>query len=82
MQPGRGVGDVEHGQPPHLPQVVTWVRVVGELDRDGPALADGVLDLGGNLVVGEIGQVGKRALGDSHDGFLVSWRRCQLTGMG
>ena len=68
VQARRGVGDVEHRQPPHLPQHVARMRVVGELDRHRPALVNGVLDLGADLVVGEVGQVGERALGDPHEG--------------
>ena len=61
------VGYLEHRQAPHLPDDVARVRVIGELDRYRPALVDGVLDLRHDLIVGEIGQVGERALGYAHD---------------
>ena len=55
------------------------MRVVGEFDCDCPALVDGVLDLGADLVVAEIGQVRERALGDAHEsllgGRLAGWCR-------
>ncbi len=73
-----GIGDVEQRKPPHLPQAVARVRVIGELNGDGPALFDPILDLGGDLGVGEIGQAGKRSLGDSHDRLLVPRTTLQL----
>ena len=58
--------EVELRRRPHLPQRVARVRVVGVLDHDRPALAQGVAQLGLDLGVGEVGQVGERSLGDAH----------------
>ena len=62
-----GVAQVEHRQSPHLPEIVAGVRIVGEFDVHRPALLQAILDLAGNLLVGEIGQERKAALGDAHD---------------
>ena len=62
----RRVGRVEHRQVPHLPVAVARVRVVGVLDRQRPVVVEGVTDLGGDLVVGEVGQERERPLGDTH----------------
>ena len=58
--------EVELRRRPHLPQRVARVRVVGVLDHDRPALAQGVAQLGLDLRVGQVGQVGERSLGDPH----------------
>ena len=43
------------------------MRIVGELDIHRPALFQAILHLTGDLLVGEIGQERKAALGDAHD---------------
>jgi hypothetical protein len=42
------------------------MRIVGKLDIHGPTLFKGILHLPGNLLVGEIRQERKTALGDAH----------------
>ena len=51
-----GVDEVEHRQAPQLPVGVPGMRVVGEFDIHRPALAQAILHLAGNLLVGEVGQ--------------------------
>jgi hypothetical protein len=43
------------------------MRIVGEFDVHRPAISQTILHLPGNLVVGEIGQKRKAALGHAHD---------------
>ncbi len=43
------------------------MRVVGVLDADRPALVQAILELAGDLRVGEVGQEGKSALSNTHD---------------
>jgi hypothetical protein len=42
------------------------MRIVGVLDADGPFARQAILHLSGNLLVGQVGQKGKAALGDTH----------------
>src|ERR1019366_4384137 len=51
-----GITEIEHRQTPHLPEIVSGMRIVGEFDVPCPALAETILDLSGYLLVGEIGQ--------------------------
>src|ERR1700733_6041728 len=41
----RGVVQVKHGKPPHVPVRVARVRIVGVFDAEGPAFAQRVFDL-------------------------------------
>src|SRR5271157_35679 len=66
VQRARGVRQTEHRQAPHVPVVVPRVRVVGELHRQGPAIAERVVKLAGDLLVSEVRQVGERSLGYPH----------------
>jgi hypothetical protein len=77
-QDADGVVQVEHGQAPHLPVGVAGVGILGELHRQRPAPVEGVLDLGPDLVVGQVGQVGEGSLGDAHD---LSWPGHRVTGV-
>ena len=43
------------------------MRIVGEFDVHGPAIAEAVLHLRRYLFVGEIGQERKTSLGNAHD---------------
>src|SRR3984893_2344086 len=61
------VTQIEHRQSPHFPEIVAWMRVVGEFDVHSPALPQAILDLAGNLLVSEIGQERETALGNAHD---------------
>src|SRR5205823_4534837 len=67
--------EVEQREVPHLPVGVAGVGVVGVLDRDRPAVAQRVVDLRLDLLVGEVGQEREGALGDAH-AVLLS---CQAT---
>src|ERR1700712_844894 len=60
------VGQVEHRQSPHVPVRVAGMRVVGGLDRDRPLVAERVVDLEPDLVVGQVGQEREGSLGDPH----------------
>src|SRR3984893_14512767 len=62
------IPDIEHGLAEHFPVGVAWVRVVGVFDRHGPTIFQAVLDLAADLRIGQIGQEGKGALGESHVG--------------
>src|ERR1700682_1594823 len=75
-QHARGVAEIEHRQPPHLPEIIAGMRIVGEFDVHPPAFAEAILRLPGNLLVGEIGQERETALGYAHDLLLTSrrWR--------
>ena len=42
------------------------MRIVGELEVHRPAVVEAILDLGQDLIVGEIGQEREAALGDAH----------------
>jgi hypothetical protein len=43
------------------------MRIIREFDVHRPAIAQTILHLSGNLLVGEIGQKRKAALGHAHD---------------
>src|SRR3981189_1961368 len=73
QHPG-GITEIEHRQTPHLPEIVSGVRVVGELDVLRPVLAKAILHLSSNLLVGEIGQERKASLSHAHDLLLTSRR--------
>src|SRR5262249_45360259 len=64
----RRVRAVEHRVTPHLPIGVARMAVVGEVQADRPAIVDAVLDLSPDLVVAEVGEEGKGALGYVHWG--------------
>ncbi|EGF30165.1 hypothetical protein IMCC9480_1995 [Oxalobacteraceae bacterium IMCC9480] len=75
-QDAGSVAQVEHRHAEHFPVGVAGMRIVGGLDADGAVLVEAVLDLFGDLFVGQVGQEGKRTLGDAHDGSLKSVRKC------
>ena len=50
------VTNIEHGLAEHLPVGVARVRIVGVLDRHGPAIAQAVLDLARDLGIRQVGQ--------------------------
>src|SRR4029450_1126995 len=62
-----GIAQVEHRQAPHLPETIAGMRVVGEFDVHRPALAETILHLPRDLLVGEVRQKRKTSLGDTHD---------------
>src|SRR6266404_2148204 len=69
------VAKIKHRQAPHLPEIIAGMRIVGELDVHRPTLLQAILDLARDLLVGEIGQEGETALGDTHDLELLTSRR-------
>jgi len=77
IDPGKdagGIFHVEHRVAVHLPASIARMRVVGVFDADCPVVLQRVLQLRGDLRIGQVGQVGKLALGDAvavvgdHDG--------------
>src|SRR3569832_2252224 len=60
-----GILEIEHGHAEHYPVGVARVRVVGVLDVDRPAVLECVLDLRGDLLVGEIRQKRELTLRDA-----------------
>jgi hypothetical protein len=74
VQHAGAVLKVEHRHAEHLPVGVARVRVVGVLDAPGVASGQAVVDLGADLVVGQVGQEAELALGDAAGG--VGHHRC------
>src|SRR5882672_11945144 len=64
------VAEIEHRHSEHLPVSVARMRVVGVLDRDGPAVAEAILDLCANLRIAQVRQKRERALREFHRSLL------------
>src|SRR5579883_386259 len=56
---------VEHGVAMHFPVGVARVRVIGVLDADGPVVLERIVELPGELLVGEIRQERELPLGEA-----------------
>ncbi len=44
-QDAGGIAQIEHRQPPHFPEIVARMRIVGEFDVHRPALGQAILHL-------------------------------------
>ena len=58
---------IKHGQAPHVPIGVSWMRIIRLFETNRPIIFEAIFDLFRDLLVRQIGQKRKTSLSDTHE---------------